>query len=180
MTTSRAQRIVLTGAAAIGLTLGGAGIAAAATSPAPPATAPAVIAPAPATEPGATVDAPDHEGNDENPTYTSSITTPDTENENGLDALATVTPDDVIAAAQTATGGTATHAELENENGNVVYDVEVALADGTSVDVKVDAGNAAVLAQQADDGRESETNDSETTSENDHAEQNAPAQGANP
>jgi len=101
MTTSRTQRIVLTGAAA--------------TAQAPPATAPAAPAPAASKEPGATAEAPDHEGNDENPTYTSSVTAPDTENESGLDGRATVSPDDAIAAAQTATGGTATHAELENE-----------------------------------------------------------------
>lgn len=33
--------------------------------------------------------------------------------------------------------------------GLVVYSVEIAKADGTTVDVKVDAGNAKVLAQEA-------------------------------
>ena len=49
-----------------------------------------------------------------------------------------------------AVPGTAAQPELENENGSVVYGVEVTKADGTVVDVKVDAGNGEVLAREAD------------------------------
>jgi outer membrane lipoprotein SlyB len=48
--------------------------------------------------------------------------------------------------------GTAGAIELDNENGNVVYSVEITKADGSKLDVKVDAGNARVLHQEADDG----------------------------
>ena len=41
--------------------------------------------------------------------------------------------------------------DLDNENGFVVYSVEVNGTDGTVTEVTVDAGNASVLAQQAQD-----------------------------
>jgi uncharacterized membrane protein YkoI len=41
--------------------------------------------------------------------------------------------------------------DLDNENGWVVYSVEVNGTDGTVTEVTVDAGNGAVLAQQAQD-----------------------------
>lgn len=50
--------------------------------------------------------------------------------------------------------GTAGAAELDSENGYVVYSVPITGADGTTVDVKIDAGNAAVLAQETYDGTE--------------------------
>ena len=84
-----------------------------------------------------------------NPAYTSSVRTADTENEHNLTGLATVTPDQAKQAASTATGGSAQQPQLENENGNVVYSVSVTTPDGRQLDVKVDAGNAAVLAQEA-------------------------------
>ena len=60
-------------------------------------------------------------------------------------------------AAVPGTAGTAT---LENENGNVVYSVIVTTSTG-AVDVKVDAGNGKVLAQDAG-GNETEGGSSET------------------
>ena len=51
-------------------------------------------------------------------------------------------------AALAAVPGTVLSAQLEDENGNVVYGVEVTTASGT-VDVKVDAGTAKVLSQEA-------------------------------
>ena len=55
------------------------------------------------------------------------------------------------AAAIAAVPGTAGDVELENENGNVVYGVEVTTANGT-VDIKIDAGNAKVLQTEKEDG----------------------------
>lgn len=46
----------------------------------------------------------------------------------------------------TAVPGTAGEVELENENGSVVYSVEIT-ANGITADVMVDAGNGKVLAQ---------------------------------
>ena len=91
------------------------------------------------------------------PAYTSSVTVADSGPESAASdaALATaakITPDQAKAAALAAVPGTAGKIELENENGNVVFGVEVTTATGSRIDVKVDAGNAKVLAQEPDDG----------------------------
>jgi uncharacterized membrane protein YkoI len=98
------------------------------------------------------------EGADEAPKYTSSITVPDgteaaneSDEETALADVATITADDAAAAAVASTPGTVGEIELENEDGNVVYSVEIDTASG-KVEVKVDAGNAKVLDTQADDG----------------------------
>ncbi|MCW5882271.1 MAG: PepSY domain-containing protein, partial [Anaerolineae bacterium] len=90
--------------------------------------------------------------NDQTPTYTCSIHVP--EDQNNLAGLATITTDQARAAALAANPGTtATKVELDNENGCLVYAVE--LSNGK--DVKVDAGNAHVVHTEAagsDDGSE--------------------------
>ena len=54
-------------------------------------------------------------------------------------------------------GGRASRAELENENGRLVYDVEV--ADNTkTTDVKVDAADGSVVSAQADRADEQSKN----------------------
>jgi len=66
---------------------------------------------------------------------------------------------DQAAAEKAALGtvpGTVKDAELGNENGFVVWDVEVADQDGKVTDVKIDAGNGQVLAQQAGDDEDFE------------------------
>lgn len=73
-----------------------------------------------------------------------------------LASLATVTPGEAEAAAIGAVPGTAGPAQLENENGYVVYGVEITTADGSIVEVAIDAGTGDVLAQQSDDDGESE------------------------
>jgi uncharacterized membrane protein YkoI len=92
-------------------------------------------------------------------TYTSSVTAPDSDTDSAahdaaLAALAKITPDQAKAAALAAVPGAAGKVELENENGNVVFGVEVTTASGSKMDVKVDAGNGKVLAQETDDGHE--------------------------
>jgi len=63
-----------------------------------------------------------------------------------LAPLATVTPDEAIAAAAQAEGpGDLGKVELENENGSLVYSVEIG-----GKDVKVDAGTGAVLHIESD------------------------------
>lgn len=94
--------------------------------------------------------------------YTSSVTVPDSGTEGAaegaaLAAAAKITPDAAKAAALAAVPGTAGKVELENENGNVVFGVEVTTAGGSRVDVKVDAGNGKVLAQEADDQEGTDT-----------------------
>jgi uncharacterized membrane protein YkoI len=61
-----------------------------------------------------------------------------------LKSLARITPEQASAAALAQVPGTVKKVELENEDGNVVYGVEIKTANGES-DVKVDAGDARVL-----------------------------------
>lgn len=71
-----------------------------------------------------------------------------------LESLATITPEEATTAALAAVPGTAGAAELDSENGYVVYSVPITRADGMTVEVKIDAGNASVLAQETDEGTE--------------------------
>jgi uncharacterized membrane protein YkoI len=61
-----------------------------------------------------------------------------------LKSLARITPEQAQAAALAQVAGTVKKVELENEDGNVVYGVEIKTADGES-DIKVDAGDGRVL-----------------------------------
>ena len=151
---NRLKRTLSAVAIAAGLGLGAAGIANAVSSSGQTA-APTAAGTEAGT--GAEVD---------NPSYTSSVQMPESATEEndqaeaaGLQAAAKISPEQAKQAALAAVPGTAGKVELENENGNVVYGVEVT-ANGTTIDVKVDAGNASVLAQEADqkegtDGAES-------------------------
>lgn len=66
-----------------------------------------------------------------------------------LQSLARITPEQAQAAALQQAPGTVKKVELENEDGNVVYSVEVKTANGES-DVKVDAGDGRVLHVEQD------------------------------
>lgn len=68
-----------------------------------------------------------------------------------LAKVAKVTEAQAKLAAITRVPGTATAAELGNENGNVVWEVEVKDGSGKVQEVKIDAGNAQVLLVGADD-----------------------------
>ncbi|MGB3683380.1 MAG: PepSY domain-containing protein, partial [Rubrobacteraceae bacterium] len=57
------------------------------------------------------------------------------------------------------------NAELGNENGYVVWEVEVAAQDGTLQEVKVDAGNGKVLAQETGDNEGSEKGEANEANE---------------
>lgn len=106
-----------------------------------------------------------HSGGDAKAPYTSSVTVADTGTESeasdaALAGLAKITPEQAKVAALVAFPGTAGQIELENEDGNVVFGVETTAASGAPMDVKVDAGNGTVLAQEADDANESEAKES--------------------
>ena len=74
----------------------------------------------------------------------------DAQEKAALEALTSVSQRDAEAAAVSAVpGGTVTETDLGNENGWVVYSVEVTGTDGTVTEVTVDAGNGTVLAHQA-------------------------------
>ena len=66
-----------------------------------------------------------------------------------LKSLARITPEQAQAAALAQVPGTVKKVELENEDGNVVYGVEIKTANGES-DVKVDAGDGRVLHVEKD------------------------------
>ncbi|MEP7082961.1 MAG: PepSY domain-containing protein [Chloroflexota bacterium] len=68
-----------------------------------------------------------------------------------LAGLATVSEADARAAALSAVPGEVVQTELDNENGFLVWSVEVRDAAGAVTDVKIDAGNGAVLGTEADD-----------------------------
>ncbi len=120
-----------TAALLFGLVIGGAGISAAATGNLPSG----------------------KESNDgPEQTYVSSVKA---DKGSSLDGLAKLSADQAATAASSI-GGTAGTAVLENEDGNVVYVVEVTKTSGEKVDVAIDAGNGAVLGQEAGDN---ETND---------------------
>lgn len=76
-----------------------------------------------------------------------------------LESLAKIDRAAAEKAALQAVPGTVVETELDNENGFVVYSVEVKSTDGTVTDVKVDAGNGQVLAQgsEVNDGQEGGT-----------------------
>lgn len=97
------------------------------------------------------------------PAYTGTVSVPDPEPAD-LGTLAKITVDEAQAAALAANPGTTvTKVELDNENGYLVYGVE--LSNGS--DVKVDAGNGSVLHTETaggDDGQE-QTSGSEAGSD---------------
>jgi uncharacterized membrane protein YkoI len=66
-----------------------------------------------------------------------------------LKSLARITPEQARDAALAQVPGTVKKVELENEDGNVVYGVEVKTASGER-DVKVDAGDGRVLHVEQD------------------------------
>jgi uncharacterized membrane protein YkoI len=141
---NRLKRTLSAVAIAAGLGLGAAGVANAVSSGGQ-TTAPAAAG----TEAGTGAEVQD-------PSYTSSVQVPESATEENdqaeaaaLQAAAKISPEQAKQAALAAVPGTAGKVELENENGNVVYGVEVT-ANGTTTDVKVDAGNASVLAQETD------------------------------
>lgn len=76
--------------------------------------------------------------------------------------LAKITPEDAKAIALKKVGGEIKKVELDDENGNVVYSVEI-IKDQKELDIKVDAGNGEILS--IDDGT-----DDETESEPNHAD----------
>ncbi|MCU1399453.1 MAG: hypothetical protein JWN62_2562 [Acidimicrobiales bacterium] len=94
---------------------------------------------------------------DATPSYTSSVTVAvPTDGSKATDAelqaVATVSSDQAIAAALANTPGTAGTAALKSVAGNVVWDVDVTATAGGSYDVIVDAGNSTILASHVEGG----------------------------
>jgi hypothetical protein len=94
--------------------------------------------------------APGADQEEQLPNYTASVQAPDADAAT-LASLARITEEQAQAAALKQVPGTVVKTELDNENGNLVYSVEIQTATGEH-DVKVDAGNGRVLLVEADDG----------------------------
>ncbi|MGY2001433.1 PepSY domain-containing protein [Blastococcus sp. SYSU DS1024] len=76
----------------------------------------------------------------------------DADEREALAGLVTVAEDDAAdAAVDSLGGGEVIGAELEDEDGYVVWEVEVRADDGSLHEVTVDAGDAAVLGSEVDD-----------------------------
>jgi uncharacterized membrane protein YkoI len=103
-----------------------------------------------------------NEANDQDPQLACSIAVPDPEPSN-LASLATILPEDatVKALAGQPAGTTVLLTELGNENGCLVYEVELS----NHLEVKVDAGNGAVLHVEAGDADGEEHDGGEVESE---------------
>ncbi len=171
-TTHKFRKIVYSSLFGLGLTAGGVTLASAATNQqAPPTTVEAPAA-------NGSADSATDEKNevDEKPNYTSSVTvavTPEGPEQSDADEargsddradrasndtaeqakLEKVAKIDAKAASKAATDkvpGTAGEVELDEDAGNVVYEVEVTAKDGSETEVIVDAGNAKILAQEVD------------------------------
>ena len=65
-------------------------------------------------------------------------------------AKATIALSQAVAAAEAQSGGKATMAKLDDENGVIVFNVEVVTADSKVLDVKVSATDGKVLSSRAD------------------------------
>jgi uncharacterized membrane protein YkoI len=63
-----------------------------------------------------------------------------------LPALAKISFDDALKAARTAVPGNVIKAELEVEDGSLIYSFEIVGADKKVTEVEIDAGNGKVLA----------------------------------
>ena len=86
-----------------------------------------------------------------------------------LAGMAKVSLDSARKEALKAVPGTVLKAELENENGYLVYGIEIAKVDRQIVDVKIDAGNGKVLKVETD--QKDHENGEKEDSDNGHEEQ---------
>ena len=69
----------------------------------------------------------------------------------GITTPPPVTAEEAMAIAAEAAGGTAIEVESETEDGELIYEVEVAMPGGESVEVEVRASDGGVIEIEADD-----------------------------
>lgn len=82
------------------------------------------------------------------PKYVCSISVPANMTNSQLASLTKIDAKRAEAAANAAVAGTLLGTKLEDENGCLVYSVNIKSADGKVHDVKVDAGNGKVVHQE--------------------------------
>ena len=83
---------------------------------------------------------------------------------------AKVTIGDAAKAAEAETGGKAVDVSINDENGQIAYDVEVALADGAMKEVRVDSQTGQVLKVSADT-EDQEGNEDESGEQGENGEE---------
>ena len=83
----------------------------------------------------------------------------DTQNQAELAKQAKITEEQATKTALEKVPGTVNEVELEDENGTIVYEIEVVSTDGTQQDVKVDAQTGKIVKVEADDVENGEEND---------------------
>ena len=160
---SRWTKRIYASAIAVGLAVGSMGIAGAATG--------GTTAPVAPTDDAIEV---------QDPSYTGSVQAPDDETLSEadgaaqLEGLATITPDDAALAASESVAGTVGKVELDNENGSVVYSVEITDDTGAEIDVKVDAGDGTILDQQADNDTDEADEADDDDVQHEHEGENDP------
>ena len=81
------------------------------------------------------------------------------ENPVELAKQAKITEEEATKAALEKVPGTVKQVELEDEDGTIVYGIEVVSTDGTQKDVKVDAKTGKIVKVEADDDEENDTLD---------------------
>lgn len=72
--------------------------------------------------------------------------------ESGYPKAAKISLEDAVKAALEKQKGKAVSAELDDENGYLVYEVTISTADGSKMEVYVDAGNKKILGIEKDSG----------------------------
>ena len=83
----------------------------------------------------------------------------DTQTQAELAKQAKITEEAATKTALEKVPGTVNQVELEDENGTIVYGIEVVSTDGTQQDVKVDAQTGKIVKVEADDVENGEEND---------------------
>lgn len=84
---------------------------------------------------------------------------------------AAISMEQAIKIAEQAVGGKATEAEFELEDGVAVYEIEFNRADGSEVEVYIDAQSGVILAQEIEDDDDDggKDNEREKTQEDEKA-----------
>lgn len=99
----------------------------------------------------------------------------DTQEEQALRQAATISAEEAATAATEAVPGSSVlENSLDEEDGFVVYEVEVRSAEGTVTEVVVDAGNGSVLAREVED----DDDDHQQPGQEQAPQPNAPQTGA--
>ncbi len=80
----------------------------------------------------------------------------ETANSAQLQSSAKITPEQAKSAALAQISGTVKNIQLENEEGSIIYAVEIQIADGGIREVTVDAGNGQVLPAESDSENDGE------------------------